>query len=424
MTAHGDRRPTGPALFPRAAEAVLDHYLELFPVVVVSGARRTGKTTLVRTNETTSRWRYRSLDELDERLRADSSPAAFAATDRPAVLDEVQRVPELVLAIKAIVDRDVDPQPGQFVLTGSVDLLGDPRIADSLAGRAGYLRVGPLARQERLGLPTAGRWSVFFESRAADWVSRLRTESSIREDWRTAVRLGGLPQVVRARSDADRALLLRAYVDTYVERDLRDLAQVDQLPDFRRVMRAAALRTGNLLNVAELARDVQVAPTTVNRWLNLLETSFLLVRLEAWTRNRTSRLMKSPKLFWTDSALGLFLAEEAEPSGAHLENLILADLVAWREPHAPRPGVFHWRATSGREVDFVLERGHEVVAVVVKATTRPAPHDWKHLSAFIEEYGDGVRGGVLLHCGSEIIPVADRIVAVPWWVVVQGAAKK
>jgi uncharacterized protein len=401
--------------FPRVADALLSEYLALFPIVVVTGARRTGKSTLVRGHADAQAWPYRSLDELDLRLAAEAAPQEFASAAVPGVIDEVQRVPAVVLAIKAIVDRARDAAPGRFILTGSANLLSHPDVGDSLAGRAGYLRLGPLTRQERLGIPSAGRWSELFDRPAAEWAGMLREGDAAPEDWRAAVRLGGLPQVVRAGSDAARARLLLGYVDTYLERDLRDLSQVDQLPDFRRVMRAAALRTGGLLNVAELARDVGVPATTVKRWLDLLEISYLVVRVEAWTTNRTSRLMKSPKLYWCDTALGLFVADAPEPAGAHLENLVLSDLLVWRELYAPRPGVFHWRATSGREVDFVLERQNRVLPVEVKATTRPVPADWKHLRAFLDEYGDLAIGALLLHCGDEVMPVADRIVAAPWW---------
>lgn len=399
---------------PRAASSVLRALLRTFPVVVVSGARRTGKTTLVRTTHPTRDWPYRSLDELDHRLRAQTDPYAFVELATPAVID-VQRAPGIVLAIKALVDRAIDPAPGQLVLTGSIDLLSDPHVADSLAGRAGYLRLGPLTRREQKAAPETGCWSALFDAPHAEWPELIRRRSGEPEDWRAAVRRGGLPQVVRAESDGERARVLLGYVDTYLERDLREQAQIADLHDFRRMMRGAALRTGNVLNVTELARDIAVPSTTVHRWLNLLETAFLLSRVESFARNRTSRLIKSPKLYWHDTALGLFLAQESEPRGAHLENLVLADLLVWRELLAPRPGVFHWRATNGREVDFVLERNNRVIAVEIKATARPVPDDWRNLRAFLAEYADESVGGLLLHSGGETFRAGDGIVAAPWW---------
>lgn len=405
----------GSSVLPRAAARNLEALLQSFPVVVVSGPRRVGKSTLVRTAKPTSQWTYRSLDDLDNLERARAAPEQFVGSVVPAVIDEVQRAPDLVLAIKALVDRSLDPSPGQFVLTGSTDLLNDPRISDSLAGRAGYLRLGPLTRSELGGNASAGCWSEFFRVAADDWVGLLRTRDASPARWQAAVAAGGLPQVVRARDAQERARILLAYVDTYLERDLRDLAQIADLADFRRFMRGTALRTGNLANIAELARDLSLSATTVGRWLNLLQVSFLVARVEAFARNRTSRLIKSPKLYWCDPALGLFLSGNDEPGGAFLENLILADLLVWRELHAPRPDVMHWRATSGREVDFVIERANRLLAVEVKATGKPKPNDWRHLRAFMDEYGEDVVGGLLLHAGEETFAAATGIVAVPWW---------
>ncbi len=401
-------------LFRRAAADQLALYVRTFPVVIVSGPRRTGKSTLVRTSPTTSDWSYRSLDEGTHLESAQRDPQRFALDAIPAVIDEVQRVPELLIAIKAVVDREITPRPGQFVLTGSADILNHPRVTESLAGRAGYMRLGPLTRREQLGTPQAGRWSELFDHPPTTWRSLLTDADAAPADWHEVARIGGLPEIVRAGDDAERQRRLLAYVDTYVERDLRDLAQVDSLTDFRRVMRGAALRVANLFNAAELSRDVQVPSTTVKRWIDLLEISYLLVRTEAFTVNRTSRLMKTPKIFWADTALALFLASLPEPTGAHLENMVLADLLVWRELYAPRPEVMHWR-TNVREVDFVVERQNKVLGIEVKATTRPVAADWKHLLAFLDEYGDAALGGLLLHCGDDTFTISDRAVAAPWW---------
>lgn len=406
------------AVLARAASNQLARLVAGFPVAIVSGPRRTGKSTLVQTAPVTAAWNYRSLDVATLREEAVTDPESFAGKVIPAVIDEVQRVPELMIAIKALVDRDIHPAPGQFLLTGSADILNHPRITESLAGRAAYMRLGPLTRNEILGQPRAGLWTELFDAPATQWRELLLTAPARPTDWRTAVRHGGLPEIVRAQNDADRADRLLAYTDTYLERDLRDLAQVDSLPDFRRVMRACALRVGNLFNAAAISRDVQVPATTLKRWVDLLEISYLLVRVEAFTVNRTSRLMKSPKVYWSDTALGLFLSGNNEPSGAHLENLILADLLVWRDLLAPRPEVMHWRATSGREVDFVIERGNRVLAVEVKSTARPGADDIRHLRAFLNEYADIAIGGILLHCGTDTIEMTGNIIAVPWWRVI------
>jgi hypothetical protein len=182
-----------------------------------------------------------------------------------------------------------------------------------------------------------------------------------------------------------------------------------------RLMPAACLRLGGLLNQAELGRDTGIPAATLHRYLNLLETSFQLVRLEPYAVNRTKRLVKSPKLYWTDSALALHLSGEVQPRGAHLENLELTDLLAWREVARGEPQVLFWRAHSGEEVDFVIEAGARLLPVEVKAAARVRHHDARHLLTFREQYGDAVHGALLLHTGNDAFWVADRVLAAPWW---------
>ena len=167
-------------------------------------------------------------------------------------------------------------------------------------------------------------------------------------------------------------------------------------------MRAACLRIGGLVNQTALGRDIGLPQPTVSRYLNLLETSYLLVRIPAYSVNRTKRLMKSPKLYWGDTGLALHLAGESEPRGAHLENLVLQSLLAWRDARLRRAEVLHWRTTVGEEVDFVIETEGSLLPVEVKATKRPRLRDARHLKAFRDEYGASARAGLLLHAGSTL----------------------
>jgi uncharacterized protein len=201
-------------------------------------------------------------------------------------------------------------------------------------------------------------------------------------------------------------------------RDLQELASISALPDFRRVMRAAALRAGQMLNQAELARDVGTPGPTVHRWLNLLEVSYQLVRVPAYSVNRTRRLIKSPKIYWSDTGMGLHVADNPDPSGAHLENLVLQDLLAWREVRDPRPEVLYWRTTSGAEVDLVVESAGRLLPIEVKATRRPRVADAVHLRTFREEYGEASLTGLLLHDGETVEWLGAGILAAPWWAVV------
>jgi predicted AAA+ superfamily ATPase len=180
-------------------------------------------------------------------------------------------------------------------------------------------------------------------------------------------------------------------------------------------MRAVCLRLGQLLNQTELGRDVALPQPTVHRWLNLLETSYQLVRLPDYAVNRTKRIIKTAKVYWADTGLALHLAGLADPSGCHLENLVLNDLLAWRDVRLDRPEVLYWRTATGEEVDFVIEAGRTLLPIEVKTTTRPAASDAKHLRTFRQEYGRRCRPGLVLHTGDAIEWLGPGILAAPWW---------
>lgn len=399
---------------PRFLIDAVQRVARTMPVVVVTGARQTGKTTLV-SELLPGRRTYRTLDDLDVRALAERAPDEL--TERPGrlVLDEVQRVPELLLAVKRAVDRD--RRSGRYILTGSANLLLMRRVSESLAGRAGYLTLWPMTRRERLGRGAAGSWSGLYDHHCEVWPDILMAEDTEPADWREAASRGGYPVPAVVQPDpADRAIWFDGYVRTYLERDLQDLSAIDSLVDFRRLMGAACHRLGQLVNQTELGRDVHLAQPTVRRWLNLLETSYQLVRLPAYAVNRSKRLIKTPKLYWSDTGLALWLAGLARPNGAHLENLVLADLLAWRDGTVlNRPELFYWRTVNGEEVDLVVERASELIAIEVKATTRPRASDAAHLRTFRDEYGHAVRGCLLLHGGQETTWLGPRILAAPWW---------
>lgn len=388
------------------------------PVVVVTGARQTGKSTLVRELAAEPRG-YFSLDDFEVLSQAQRVPDDLVHRSPRITLDEVQRAPELMLAIKRAVDEV--RAPGQFILTGSANLLLMKRVSESLAGRASYLTLWPLTQSEMRGEGGCGRWSELLATEFAGW-SALLKDSAERSpvEWPGEVRRGGYPTPALELSSAEaRAIWFEGYTQTYLERDLQDLSSIDNLVDFRRLMRATVLRLGQLVNQTELGRDVQLPQPTVRRWLNLLETSYQLVRLPAFAVNRTKRLIKSPKAYWCDTGLALHIAGDIDPIGAHLENLILSDLLSWRDAIlAHRPGLFYWRAVTGEEVDLVIESKGRLIAIEIKATTSPRLSDAKHLRTFREEYGSSVHGCLLLHGGSRFEVFAPGILAVPWWSVI------
>lgn len=401
---------------PRAAAAAVERALEISPVVVLLGARQTGKTTLVRALPRLADRPYLTLDDFDLRALADADPETFVRRAPKLVIDEVQRSRNLLLAVKGAVDEGRRRVPGRFVLTGSANLLMLERVSESLAGRAVYVTLWPLTRGERLGEGRAGLWSELLARPFAAWAPLLADHAAGEESWAEAVRVGGLPVPAHELHDDDaRELWFSGYVQTYLERDLQVLRAVENLADFRRLMRAACLRLGSLVNQTELSRDVGIVQPQVHRFLNLLEASFQVVRLQAFSVNRTRRLIKAPKLYWSDTALAMYLAGEREPRGAHLENLVLTELLAWRDVEPRRPEVLYWRTATGLEVDIVVETPRRVLPVEVKSSRRVSPSDARGLEAFLDEYHDLADGGLLLHAGTEVFPVTRRVLAAPWW---------
>jgi uncharacterized protein len=398
---------------PRLVESALADRLRVMPAVVVTGARQTGKSTLVAERMRGERT-YASLDDLDVLDAARRDPGALVGGRHAVTLDEVQREPGLLSAVKRAIDRD--RAPGRYLLTGSANLLLMRRVSESLAGRASYLTLWPMTRREQRGEGRAGRWEELFAVPDEEWPDLLRAGDDEAADWRHLARRGGFPTpALHLRDAKERAIWFDGYVRTYLERDLQDLAAISALPDFRRLMRAACLRLGQLVNQTEVGRDASLPQATVHRWLNLLETSYLLVRLPAYAVNRTKRLIKSPKSYWGDVGVALHLAELDEPTGAHLENLVLHDLLAWRDARLARTEIGYWRTASGEEVDFVIETGGRLVPVEVKSGARPRLADAAHLRSFRAEYAKKARAGLLLHTGSALEWLAPGVLAAPWW---------
>jgi predicted AAA+ superfamily ATPase len=329
-------------------------------------------------------------------------------------LDEVQREPSLLLAVKRAIDRK--RIPGQFVVTGSANLLLMRQVSESLAGRASYLTLWPMTRKEQRGEGRCGIWDELVSTPDGDWMDLVSDQPETRQDWRALARRGGFPTPALQLKDADqRAIWFDGYVRTYLERDLQALSAIAGLPDFRRLMKAACVRLGQVVNQTELGRDVALSQPTVHRYLNLLETSHMLTRLPAYSVNRTKRLIKSPKIYWTDTGLAMYLSGADEPTGGHLENLVHHDLAAWRDARIDGADVFYWRTTTGDEVDFVVEAGGRLLPIEIKSTTRPRLRDAAHLRTFRSEYGEASRNGLLLHDGDQVEWLSEGVLAAPWW---------
>lgn len=402
----------------RAVEDRLLEHLRIMPVVVLLGARQTGKSTLVQ-NLGNQHRRYETLDDFDTMDTLSRNPDSLLRVDQDLTLDEVQRLPNVLLEIKRAIDQQ--RQPGRYLLTGSANLLLMQQVADSLAGRASYLTLWPMTRREQLKLGTSDIWDTFMSNPPRNWSEFLAEQpdnAAFQTDWRNLVKRGGYPiPALELSTDDERLIWFNGYLQTYLERDVMQLANISSLIDFRRLTTLACQRIGQLVNQSEIGRTTGIPQPTVNRYLNLLETSYQLIRLPAYSRSKTKRLSKSPKLYWNDTGVALNISGD-EPGGAHLENLILNDLLVWRDAFANQCDIFHWRTAQGDEVDFVIAARSGLLPIEIKSTTQPRLRDTTNLRIFLDEYSDDARAGLLLHAGDETTWLTNDVLAVPWWQVI------
>lgn len=397
---------------PRLLDHPLAAALRVMPAVVITGARQTGKSTLVRSHGEDRL--YLTLDDIDALEQAGRAPDDLVRRASRVTLDEVQREPALLRAVKRAVDER--RTRGRFLLTGSANLLVMRQVGESLAGRASYLTLWPMTRREQRGLGRGGLWEELLAAKDEHWIDVLARGGGEPADWSVLARRGGYPTpALELQTDEERATWFAGYVRTYLERDLQEISSVTALPDLRRLMRAACLRLGQMLNQTELGRDVALPQPTVHRYLNLLEVSYQLVRVPAYAVNRTKRLIKTPKIYWADPGLALHLSGASDPDGPYLENLVLSDLLAWRDSRTKRAEVLYWRTAIGEEVDFVVETDRALLPIEVKSTSRPRMSDAKHLQSFRDEYRRQSRAALLLHTGDRLEWLAPGILAAPWW---------
>lgn len=395
--------------FPRPLVESLKVALRDTPVVCILGPRQSGKTTLARSLE--PRFAYITFDDEAALSYARSDPGGFVAALPPRViLDEIQRVPELLRTLKLAVDRD--RRPGRFVLTGSANLLLLPDLGDSLAGRMEVVQLLPLTTAEQARAP--GR---FLAQLLADRLKPSIAPTAPKAPLALAQRVvaGGFPEAV-ARSANRARSWHREYLRTIVERDVRDVARVRDTAALGRLVELLALRTGALLNVASLGAELGVRRETVEHHLAVCERLFLVRRLPPWHRNHAKRLVKSPKLHMVDSGLASTLSgitaedwsTERTRFGHLVESFVVQELVAqagWTDPDLR---FWHYRDKDQVEVDLVLTRGRETWGVEVKSAVTATTSDGAGLRRLAEQCGEDYRGGVLLYAGDSAFALDER----------------
>lgn len=401
-------------MLSRHAETRLHAALREAPVVLLHGARQVGKTTLVRDLLDGGRRRYITLDSASALAAAESDPEGFlAGLDGPVVIDEIQRAPGLLPAIKAEVDRD--RRPGRFLLTGSANVLMLPRVSESLAGRMEIIRLWPLSQGEFDGHAESFIDRAFAPSFAPAPVPRLTRRALL-----SRISRGGFPEPAQRRDPHRRAAWHDAYVTTILQRDVRDLANIEDLGALPRLLRLIATRVGSLLSYAELSRDAAIPQSTLKRYFALLEATFLVHRVEPWSANLGSRLVKSPKIHLCDTGLAAHLLgidelRDADPSlGRLLESFVVLELLKQCGWSKQSPSLFHFRTQTGQEVDVVLEdRKGRLVGIEIKASAAVNAADFKGIRALKDHAGDRFLRGLILHTGPDPVPFAKDLHAVP-----------
>ncbi len=389
------------------------------PAVLINGARQTGKSTLVQSDELGGQNRqYLTFDDPGALAAAKGDPNGFVAGLNPRVtLDEVQHVPELFPVIKAAIDRK--RQSGRFLLTGSANAILLPKLSESLAGRMEAITVWPFSQGEINGTKETFI-DAMFSRRSTAWTGKPVTVR--REELLETVLAGGYPVAIARHNASRRNAWFQSYIMTILQRDIRDLANIADLTAVPRLLSVVAARAGGLLNFADLSRTMGLPQTTLKRYFALLESTFVVQMLRPWATNLGQRVIQTPKVYLNDTGLLSYLLgitagrlrTEGTLAGAALENFVLMELRKQSAWSATKPEIFYWRTASGQEVDLVLEdRMGRLAGVEVKAAATLNGSDVRGLQALATAAGKKWVRGVVLYTGTEVIPFADNLHGVP-----------
>jgi predicted AAA+ superfamily ATPase len=401
---------------PRQIRLNLVAALQESRVVCLLGARQAGKSTLVRSVvEDEHPARYVTLDDRATLELAQEDPIAFVAREGPLAIDEVQRAPDLLLAIKQVVD--LDPTPGRFLITGSANVMTHPRIA-ALPGRVDYMTLWPLSQSE-----LAERTPSFLEKAFAGDEPSVESPPIGREDYAELLVQGGFPEAIGATAGRRRRFF-GSYAASILGREIDELGIVRDAEASSRILRLAAARSAALTNLSAIARELGIDYKTVGNHLRALEQLFLLIRLPAWHANLGHRVVRSAKMHISDTGMlcaligadAKRLVEDGALAGSVFETFVVTELIRQADSGdlAPELTFHHYRDQPGNEVDLIIERANgEVVGIEVKATATPRPRDAAGLKLLRDKLGDRFRHGFLLHLGPASIPLGDRVSATP-----------
>ena len=399
----------------RHAEKLVRAALQDTRIIAIVGPRQSGKTTLARRIADEDGRSFVTLDDEQSRQFAASDPAGFMRGLDSAVIDEIQRAPGLILALKKSVDED--PRPRRFIITGSVDLFKGSISPDSLAGRVETIDLLPFSQSEIEGRPPSEFIARAFQ---ADFPGLENIGQT--PDLTNRLIAGGYPEALSRRNATRRRSWLLGYARSLAERDVAEIAEIEKQGEMARLIERAALATGQLLNRTTLGSELGIDAKTVDRWLALLEHMFLVRQVRAWHRNSVKRLIKSPKLQFLDSGLLTALLRVSETDlerdrqqlGPLLECFVYSELVKTIALSDESISVGHYRDKDQVEIDFVLERARgQLVGIEVKSRVTAKPEDFRGLKRLRDVSGESFACGVVLHDGDRIQQVGDRLFAMP-----------
>jgi len=401
--------------YPRHLKENLLQAFKASPVTLLIGPRQSGKTTLMREIGNELRMDYLTFDTLKQLVAAQEDPEGFiAAIKKPVIIDEVQRVPQIALPIKLSVD--LNRVAGSFGLTGSANPLVAPRLNDSLAGRMFILHMWPLSFSE-----IQNKRTRFLELAFDPLAAIPQGTHWDRKNMIEVLTAGGYPDALTL----DAVMRDRWYdnlLTTILERDIQDIAHIERPRDIAKLLNILAMRSSNLLNLAELSRISSIPYSTLNHYMVLLESLFLIIRQPAWHLNRTKRLIKMPKLYFGDTGLLInqlrvgreLILENGRMLGALLENFVFLELKKLSTWSTQPIDLYHYRTQTGNEVDIILEnRAGQIVGIEVKASETISSEDWKGLDVLGSEMGEKMIRGIILYPGKEIVALRKDRIAIP-----------